>query len=118
MSNSSVWPWTLNSLNPTPPIQTEFEIGNVLHTWDFSPAAIECETEKTIGAARTAYDIIGSLANCPDGALSYVAVIKVIIPCDFDPLLSILIFHYYYHYSNWLKLSDFIVVERTFSSFT
>lgn len=77
---ASAWPWTLRSLNPTPPTNApdaEFDIGSVLHAWDLSPAAIETETQKTIESTRAAYDLIGSLANSPDAALTYDAVIKV-----------------------------------------
>ena len=86
MSNSSVWPWTLRSLNPTPPTNTEHDVGSVLHTWDLTPDAIESEVAKTIELTRIAYDAVGSLANSPDGELSYDAVIKVSFSLNFDSL--------------------------------
>ena len=86
MSNSSVWPWTLRCLNPTSPTSSEHDVGSVLHTWDLTPDAIESEAAKTIELARTAYDAVGSLANSPDGELSYDAVIKVSFSLNFDSL--------------------------------
>ena len=83
MSNSSVWPWTLRSLNPTSPTNTEHEVGSVLHSWDLTPEAIENEAVKTIELTRTAFDAVGSLANSPDDKLSYDAVIKVPLSLNF-----------------------------------